>query len=89
MKVTWNSLKAKANLKKHGVTFEEAATVLQGEYEVEQDLSAGEERFQALGLSKKLKVLMVVFCYRQEDEIRIISARRATKKEKQKWLSEK
>ena len=81
----WNPAKAKANLKKHGVAFEEAATVFFDDRAVEfydDDHSEWEDRLLLLGLSSTLRLLLVCHCYRESDSvIRIISARKATKNE--------
>jgi uncharacterized DUF497 family protein len=83
--ITWDPIKADINLKKHGVSFEEAATVIQAAMTVtiEDGASEGEQRFVTIGVSIKLRVLMVVHTYRDDEEIRIISARKATKKEQE------
>jgi uncharacterized DUF497 family protein len=83
MDITWDPSKADINLKKHGVSFEEAATVIQSALTVtvEDDSSLDEQRFVTIGMSVKLRVVMVVHTYRDEEEIRIISARKASKKE--------
>lgn len=85
MDIIWDPIKADINLQKHGVSFEEAATVIQAAMTVtvEDDASEGEQRFVTIGVSVKLRVLMVVHTYRDEDEIRIISARKATKREQE------
>jgi len=81
----WNPAKAKANLKKHGVAFEEAATVFFDDLAIEfydDSHSDWEDRMLLLGLSTKLRLLLVCHCYRESDSlIRIISARKATKNE--------
>ena len=81
----WDDKKNTTNLSKHGVSFEEAHTVFFDENAIEfddPDHSIQEERFILLGLSQSLKVLVVCHCYRTvESKIRIISARKATKKE--------
>ena len=81
----WDSDKARQNLTKHGVSFEEAVTVFYDDFAIEfydDDHSEWEERFLLLGLSSKLRLLLVCHCYREsESVIRIISARRATKNE--------
>ena len=85
MKFDWNEDKAAANRGKHGVAFEEAQTVFKDcnalrIYDPEH--SSDEERFILLGLSSALRMLVVCHCYRESDEqVRIISARKATKKE--------
>ena len=85
MRFEWDAEKASINQKKHGVTFEEAQTVF-GNYDAlrifDPDHSEDEDRFILLGLSTVLRILVVCHCYREDDErIRIISARKATKKE--------
>ncbi|MCP4367632.1 MAG: BrnT family toxin [Deltaproteobacteria bacterium] len=81
----WDDPKSIANKSKHGISFEEAQTVFYDENAIEfndPDHSIQEKRFILLGLSQSLKVLVVCHCYRSEDSIiRIISARKATKKE--------
>jgi uncharacterized DUF497 family protein len=85
MDITWDSIKAELNFKKHGVSFEEAATVIQAAMTVtvEDETSPDEQRFVTIGVSVKLRVLMVVHTYRDDEEIRIISARKATQKERE------
>ena len=85
MKFTWDPDKNEINIKKHGVSFDEAETVFEDERAVtiyDEDHSADEERFRIIGMSRKLRELTVCYCSRNGDEItRIISARRATKNE--------
>ena len=84
MDITWDPAKADINFKKHGVSFEEAATVIQSEMTVTvEDTSTDEQRFATIGVSVKLRMVMVVHTYRGEFEIRIISARKATRKEQE------
>jgi uncharacterized protein len=81
----WNSAKAAANVKKHGVSFEEAQTVFYDEFAVQffEENSDDEARFLLLGLSTQAKLLIVCHCERDSGNvIRIISARKATKREK-------
>lgn len=85
MKFEWDSDKAESNQKKHGITFDEAQTVFQ-DYDALQifdpDHSEHEDRFILLGMSAVSRILVVCHCYRESDEhIRLISARKATKKE--------
>ena len=85
MRFEWDAEKASINQKKHGVTFEEAQTVF-GDYDALRIFDPGhsedEDRFILLGMSAVLRILVVCHCYRENDEkIRIISARKATKKE--------
>ncbi len=85
----WDETKNAANIKKHGVSFEEAQTVFLDENAIryfDPDHSQDEDRFIMLGMSFKLKVLVVCHCYRSSVSIiRIISARRANKKESQDY----
>jgi uncharacterized protein len=81
----WDLTKAAANKKKHGVAFEEAQTVFYDETAIQYDdpdHSDEEDRFLMLGLSAKLRVLMVSHTFRDDEKaVRIISARKATKGE--------
>ena len=81
----WDERKAAANLKKHGVSFEEAKSAFYDERARlidDPDHSEDEDRFVLLGLSSALRLLVVCHCHRGEDgAIRIISARKATPKE--------
>ena len=86
----WNDAKNETNKKKHRVSFEEAQTVFFDESALQfddPDHSIDEERFLLLGFSQKLQVLVVCHCYRSGDSIiRIISARKATKKEQKVYF---
>ena len=77
--------KSRENARKHGVSFEEAQTVFFDENAIQYfdpDHSRDEDRFIMLGMSVKLRVLVVCHCYREADTvIRIISARKADKQE--------
>ena len=80
----WDTEKAAANVAKHGVTFEEATTVfLDLEYLLIRD-ETDPERFVALGMSGQTQILFVVHCERAE-KVRIISARRATRRERETY----
>lgn len=87
MNFEWDENKARVNFKKHGVSFEEAQTVFYDENALlidDPDHSEDEERFIILGLSAGTRLLVVCHCYREsETVIRIISARKATRKETQ------
>ena len=89
IRFTWNERKGRTNRKKHGISFEEAQTVFFDENAVEffdKEHSEKEDRFLMLGLSFRLRVLPVCHCVRDsEDVIRIISARKATKKEQKHY----
>ena len=81
----WDENKNKANIKKHGVSFVEAQTVFLDEKAIrffDPEHSEDEARFIMLGLSFKLRVVVVCHCYRENDTvIRLISARKADKNE--------
>ena len=81
----WNASKASANLKKHRVSFEEAKSIFYDELSVQffdDAHSKEEDRFLMLGMSSNTHLLIVCHCERNDgDTIRIISARRATKRE--------
>jgi len=86
---SWDKTKAKSNLIKHKISFEEAKTVFDDDNArliYDPDHSVDEERFILLGLSCKLKILTVVHCCRDdENSIRIISARKSTKSETKQY----
>lgn len=90
LRFTWDSAKAKANAAKHGVSFAEAQTVFLDERARlidDPEHSQQEARFLLLGLSVRLRVLVVVHAYREATGvIRIISARRATPRERQQYV---
>ena len=84
---SWDKIKAASNLKKHGITFSEAKSVFYDEFAIqffdEESSSSGEERFLMLGMSNESRILLVCHCERDNgDAIRIISARKATNKER-------
>ena len=86
LRFEWDESKNRENHRQHGVYFDEAQTVFYDERAVEfydDEHSEWEDRFLLLGLSSKLRVLLVCHCLRDEDSvIRIISARKATKSER-------
>ena len=86
LRFVWDPKKNETNRKKHGLSFDEAQTVFFDENAIEfydPDHSDEEDRFLLLGLSFRLRVLVVCHCYRESQEvIRIISARKATRKER-------
>ena len=85
----WDKVKAESNIAKHGISFEEAASVftIDGAEEFEdEEHSDDEDRLIVIGLSRELRVLTVVHCWREDDTvIRIISARKATQLEQKLW----
>ena len=87
MKFEWDLQKAAKNLAKHGVSFEDAATVFGdplGRIESDPRHSLSEERFVLVGLSRGQRFLAVMFADRR-DAIRLISARRATRRERREY----
>ena len=91
MKFEWDEDKNKENIKKHGVPFEEAASIFLNKIMEEPDIdhSENEERYKAVGISVYLRELLVVYCIRErindEKITRIISARRANEEERRKY----
>ena len=89
LRFSWDNRKDKTNKKKHGISFDEAQTVFFDENAIEffdPDHSENENRFIMLGLSYRLRILVVCHCLRENaTEIRIISARKATKKEQKMY----
>lgn len=85
----WGENKAIANFKKHGVSFEEAKSAFyddRAKLIADLEHSENEDRFILLGLSSTLRLLVVCHCYREsKGVIRLISARKATAKEKQSY----
>lgn len=89
IKFEWDEAKAKSNLIKHGVSFDEAKSVFDDDFArviYDETHSKNEERFVILGMSKKLRILVVVHCLRQDSLIvRLISARKATQNEQNQY----
>lgn len=85
LKFEWDKFKARLNLNKHGVSFSEAESVFWDDFArliPDPDSSIGEERFVLIGRSRKENILVVCHCYRRYEQcIRIISARKASRKE--------
>jgi uncharacterized protein len=85
----WDEQKAWSNERNHDVSFEEAQTAFDDETardEHDPDHSQDEDRFILLGMSARLHLLVICYVYRQDDEcIQIISARKATKQERQQY----
>ncbi len=89
LKIEWDPPKAAANFKKHGISFEEAATAFSDEHGrliPDPDHSEDEDRFILLGMSLSTRLLVVCHCYREPSSvIRIISARKASKSERAQY----
>ncbi len=90
LRFEWDERKNTANLRKHGVSFEEATSVFADENALlldDPDHSGDEDRFILMGLSQSLRVLLVFHCFREgEDVIRIISARKALRVEREQYV---
>ena len=86
----WDETKNEINQKKHGISFEDAVTVFYDEEALviaDEEHSADEDRFIILGLSIDVRLMVVCHCYREADSvIRIISARKAEKKEAKQYF---
>ena len=84
----WDELKNLKNYRKHSVWFEEAKTVWADDYALEffdEDHSESEDRYIRIGRSKKRRNLLVVFCERTANSIRIVSARLLTNSEREQY----
>lgn len=81
----WDDRKNASNAKKHGISFDEAKTVFSDQYArliADPDHSEDEDRFILLGTSINSRLLVVCHCIRLSDTIRIVSARKADKRER-------
>lgn len=90
LRFVWDPRKAAANVRKHGVGFQEATTVFDDTLSVtipDPDHSEDEQRFLLLGLSSRRRLLVVAHTEREES-IRIISARRANRRERRTYEEE-
>ena len=89
LRFVWDPRKAKENERKHGVAFEEAESVFLDDQALligDPEHSDDEDRFILLGLSARLRILVVCHCYRESDsEIRLISARKADQTERKEY----
>ena len=91
LRFEWDAIKARTNRRKHGIAFEDAMLVFDDPHALfEQDRSdeSGEPRWQAIGLAGGLAVVLVAHTLREEGQdevIRLISARRATRNERNRY----
>lgn len=87
MRVEWDPHKAKANLRKHGVGFSDAATVLTDDWALtrEDPDHPAEQRFVTLGMSATGELLVVVYTQRGSEVLRIISAWRANRPQRKRY----
>jgi hypothetical protein len=81
----WNGDKADRNARKHGVTFEEAATVFSDPLALIIEDESHPENARIIGESLAARILLVVFIERDSDLVRLISARRATRHERRRY----
>lgn len=91
LRFEWDKRKEKANIKKHGVSFDEARAVFYDENAIQffdPDHSEDEDRFILLGISFKLRILVVCHCFRESEAVvRIISAMKADSDEENEYWS--
>lgn len=89
LRFEWDPAKDAANRRKHGVSFEEALAAFYDEFAriiYDPDHSTEEERFVLLGVTIKLRLLVVCHCYRQDNQvIRLFSARKANREEVEEY----
>lgn len=86
----WDENKNQANIKKHGISFERAKEVFYDDNALlfdDPEHSAYEDRFLIIGNDESSRTCIVSHCYRDDDVIRVISARKATTREKQIYLT--
>ncbi len=85
MSFEWDEVKAKWNLRDHGVDFADAATIFEDDLALTtSDDTPNEERFVTLGVDALGRHLVVVYTWR-DDQVRIISARKASKSERRRY----
>ena len=91
LRFEWDERKSRSNQRKHRISFEEAQTVFYDDWAIQvedADPHEREDRFVMLGMSSAAKTLVVCHCYREENSvIRIISARRANRSERDDYKS--
>ena len=87
MRFEWDPPKAEANLRAHGVSFAEAITVLEDDCALtrEDPAAVDEPRFVTLGLSNLANLLVVVYTYQEPDAVRLISAWKANKRQREAY----
>lgn len=91
LRFEWDPAKAAANVRKHGVSFDEAETAFSDEHALlldDPEHSADDDRFILIGLSAALRMVVVCHCYHEgADVIRLISARKATRTERRDYAA--
>ena len=91
MDFEWNDTKSAINKIKHSVSFMEAVTVFSDDFGrliIDPDHSSDEDRFLLLGMSVNFRLLVVSHCIRENESIRLISARIATRAERKQYEGE-
>lgn len=87
MRIEWDPIKAADNVRKHGIDFADAVIALEDDNALTiEDFDHNEQRFKTLGMGPYLNVLFVVHAYREGNIIRIISARKADRKESKQYF---
>ncbi len=86
MDIEWDPRKAAESLQKHGVDFTDAVIALEDESALTiEDTDHDEQRFKTLGMGPSIKILYVIHTYRENDRVRIISARKADRSETKQY----
>ena len=85
VRFTWDPSKARSNVRKHAVSFEEAVTCFADPHALIVDDLVHPERAILMGASSKERILLTVFIEKSEDETRVISARLATRPERRRY----
>ena len=89
MRITWDPAKAAENLRRHRVNFAQAASVLDDPFAIRiEALTHDEPRFLALGATVAGQILVVVYAYADNETIRLISAREASRAERRRYADE-
>jgi len=93
LRFEWDDRKEKTNIRNHGISFDEVRTVFYDENAIQffdPDHSEDEDRFILLGMSFKLRIIVVCHCFREnETVVRIISSRKADKNEEHEYWRHK
>ncbi|MCP4430800.1 MAG: BrnT family toxin [Gammaproteobacteria bacterium] len=86
MNIEWDAGKAAENLHKHDIDFADAIIALEDENALTlEDIDHNEQRFKTLGMGPKLNILYVIHTYRENEHLRIISARKANRSETKQY----
>lgn len=88
MRYQWDPNKAAINLRKHGVDFADAVSVFSDDFALSfEDTRFDEERYVVIGADLLDRILVIVYTWRNK-EVRLISARKATRRERQQYMEE-